>query len=112
MSKDAVLNLLGGVEKDPEIISLEFGGAMDSVEDTQTIVLALVGLFSLKDRTWEGLVFHVSRQCVDLDESVASSQADEEDEEDQVLRKCTRILEQACARFRVPLNQTPPTEAS
>ena len=58
--RDAILKLLGQVEEDPDITSLEMVGSMTNSQDIQTIVFALVGLLSMRDRTWEAIKFGVT----------------------------------------------------
>jgi len=159
--RDAILKLLGQVEEDPDITSLEMVGSMTNSQDIQTIVFALVGLLSMRDRTWEAIKFGVtcyydarmmdessnsnsSSKCMTAmgDESSNTSSLTQEEEpnsengstseeadnnnhetstshlsaattttttnnrsqeDEQVMKRCYRILQEASTKYSVPL---------
>jgi hypothetical protein len=90
-----VISLLEEAQKDPEIVALEFKGIM---KDLKTVVYALVGLLSLRDRTWQGVTFSLTKEDDDDDDD------DDQKPDAADLEECHRILQQASAIFKLPIS--------
>jgi hypothetical protein len=93
---DTITNdVMAQIQKDPEIVGLQFRGTMERSQDLRQVVFGLVGLLSLQDRKWKRITFE--KEAFAVEEGVLNT--------DTAIRKrCQRILKAASTKFKVPID--------
>ncbi|CAB9505280.1 expressed unknown protein [Seminavis robusta] len=125
---DTTVTLLGQVQQDVDIVSLQFHilqsdfvpasdksvssqlstsktppQQQQQLENLQTIVLALIGLLSLRDRSWYSISFY----GIDALDPSKDNDADFFFFADSPYYQCRRILDEASIKFGVPIKVEP-----